>query len=50
MLNYLRGVHEELLANAGGVCKCASEAAPPATQQDPCSQTLLSSSEAVSNG
>lgn len=45
MLNYLRGVHEELLANVGGgVCKCATKAAPPASQQDPCSLTLLSSS------
>lgn len=51
MLNYLRGVHEELLAGAGrGVSKCATEAAPPASQQDPCSGVSCLPLQAVSNG
>lgn len=43
MPNYLRGVRGELLAKACRVHKCASDAAPPATQQDPCSQSQSSS-------
>lgn len=44
MLNYLRGVCEELLANARGVCKCAGEADPPVSHHELCSLGHVSSS------